>query len=124
VGVSAGFALLSLGVETDGSIVSPASRAALYALKPTIHTVSMERVIPVSQNLDSVGGMARSPRDLAILTELLQGTTSELPDRSYVDTLNGGWEGLRMGFVDEKIWELPHFLCEPNEDALRQMVLN
>jgi len=36
VSVSAGFALVGIGTENDGSIVQPASRQALYALKPTL----------------------------------------------------------------------------------------
>lgn len=69
VGVSAGFATVSLGVETDGLVVAPASRVALYAMKPTIGTISMDGVVPVAKSLDSVGGMARSPQDLASVTE-------------------------------------------------------
>ncbi|KAF2441737.1 amidase signature enzyme [Karstenula rhodostoma CBS 690.94] len=42
VGVAAGFAPLSLGTETSGSLTTPASRAALYALKLTPGAVSME----------------------------------------------------------------------------------
>lgn len=38
-GVAAGFAPMSLGTESDGSIVMPACRAGLYALKITRGTV-------------------------------------------------------------------------------------
>ncbi|KAL7414392.1 amidase signature domain-containing protein [Mrakia frigida] len=36
VGVSAGFAAAALGSETDGSIICPSSRAALFGIKPTV----------------------------------------------------------------------------------------
>ncbi|KAM7188507.1 amidase signature enzyme [Naviculisporaceae sp. PSN 640] len=120
VGVAAGFAILSLGVETQGSIVSPASRAALYAIKPTNGLVSMGGVIPVAESLDCVGGMARSPLDLALLTQII--LKSPLPPgESFVEAMTGKWDGIRLGFVDETIWQLPEVLCEPNEDALSQM---
>ncbi|KAM0461455.1 hypothetical protein ACHAPV_004160 [Trichoderma viride] len=120
VGVSAGFGIVSLGVETDGSIVSPASRAALYAMKPTIGTVSMDGVVPVSKSLDSVGAMARSPDDLAVVIEMLQATGTNHDER-LSQLMTRKWDGLRIGFVDEKIWELPENLCKTNNEALSQM---
>lgn len=112
---------MSLGVETDGSIVSPASRAALYAMKPTIGTVSMDGVVPVSKSLDSVGAMARSPSDLAVVMEMLQATGANHDER-LSQLMTRKWDGLRIGFVDEKIWELPENLCKTNNEALSQMV--
>ncbi|PTB39058.1 hypothetical protein M441DRAFT_71393 [Trichoderma asperellum CBS 433.97] len=120
VGVSAGFGIVSLGVETDGSIVSPASRAALYAMKPTIGTVSMDGVIPVSKSLDSVGAMARSPADLAVVIEMLQATGPNHDER-LSQLMTQKWDGLRIGFVDEKVWKLPEGLCKNDDEALFQM---
>ncbi|UKZ70721.1 uncharacterized protein TrAtP1_011692 [Trichoderma atroviride] len=120
VGVSAGFGIVSLGVETDGSIVSPASRAALYAMKPTIGTVSMDGVVPVSKSLDSVGAMARSPADLAVVVEMLQATGPNHDER-LSQLMTQKWDGLRIGFVDETIWQLPESLCTTNDEALSQM---
>ncbi|KKP07161.1 hypothetical protein THAR02_00697 [Trichoderma harzianum] len=120
VGVSAGFGIVSLGVETDGSIVSPASRAALYAMKPTIGTVSIDGVIPASKILDSVGAMAMSPADLAMVIEMLQATGPNHDER-LSQLMTQKWDGLRIGFVDEKIWKLPENLCKHNDEALIQM---
>ena len=113
---------MSLGLETCGSILSPASRAALYAMKPTIHTVSLSGVLSLTRSLDTVGGMARSPADLAALTTLLQQTTTNASGPSYEDALNDGLNGVGIGFVDETIWKLPDSLCDPNEHAISQMV--
>jgi amidase len=121
VGVSAGFGIVSLGVETDGSIVSPASRAALYAMKPTIGTVSMDGVIPVSKSLDSVGAMARSPADLVVIMGMLQETGPD-HNNSLSQFMTRRWDGLRIGFVDEEIWKLPEHLCQNDNEALSQMV--
>lgn len=112
---------MSLGVETDGSIVSPASRAALYAMKPTIGTVSMDGVVPVTKSLDSVGAMARSPADLAVVMEMLQATGPN-HDESLSQLMTQKWDGLRIGFVDEKTWTLPKKICKKNGEALSQMV--
>ncbi|KAL7935680.1 amidase signature domain-containing protein [Trichoderma chlorosporum] len=120
VGVSAGFGIVSLGVETDGSIISPASRAALYAMKPTIGTVSMDGVVPVTESLDSVGAMARSPADLAVVTEMLQATGPNHDER-LSQLMTRKWDGLRIGFVDENVWKLPEWLCKNDDAALSQM---
>lgn len=102
VGVSTGFAIVSLGVETDGSIVAPASRASLYAMKPTVGTIPMDGVIPVAKSLDSVGGMARSPQDLALITEVIT-KSSDLPPSGYSELMTGNWDNIRLGFLDESL---------------------
>ena len=89
-------------------------------MKPSIHAVPMTGVIPVTHNLDSVGAMAKSPADLAAVTELIM-DPSALPARRFSESMTGEWNGLRIGFLDETVWELPHFLCEPNDEALTQM---
>jgi amidase len=122
--VSAGFGIISLGLETDGSIVSPASRAALYALKPTVGRISTDGVILVSDSLDSVGAMARSPSDLAAVTQLMMATVPGQNDTNISDLMTGKRDGIRLGFVDEKIWQLPEGLCHANEEALAEMVLH
>lgn len=48
VAVSAGYAPVSIGTETDGSLVCPAGRAALYTIKPTIGLVPQSDIVPVS----------------------------------------------------------------------------
>ncbi|KAL6837239.1 amidase signature domain-containing protein [Trichoderma camerunense] len=102
------------------SVYLLASRAALYAMKPTIGTVSMDGVIPVSKSLDSVGAMARSPADLVMVIEMLQATGSN-HDARLSQLMTQKWDGLRIGFVDEKIWKLPESLCKHNDEALIQM---
>ncbi|KAI4184066.1 MAG: hypothetical protein L6R41_004993 [Letrouitia leprolyta] len=39
-GEAAGFAPVSIGTESDGSVVQPATRALLYGMKATLHTVN------------------------------------------------------------------------------------
>lgn len=90
-------------------------------MKPTIGTVSMNGVVPVSKSLDSVGAMARSPADLAVVMEMLQ-ATGPSHDENLSQLMVRKWDGLRIGFVDEKIWELPEALCKHDDEALSQMV--
>jgi amidase len=106
MGVAAGFTPLSLGTETSGSLTSPASRAALYALKLTPGTVSMEGAWQVAASFDTAGGMAKSAMDLAMLSDvLLQQANPTRP--SLVDAMQESWEGFSVGFVDIELWRLP-----------------
>lgn len=54
VSISANLAVVSLGTETDGSIISPSARNALVGLKTTIGKVSTRGVIPLSFSNDVV----------------------------------------------------------------------
>lgn len=76
--------------------------------------------MPIASDLDSAGPMARSAADLALILETVQQPTS--PPRNYSSALTGSFKGMRVGFLDEKIWRLPEFLADPVEEALSQMV--
>jgi amidase len=106
VGVAAGFSPLSLGTETSGFLTTPGNRAALYAMKLTPASVSMEGVWQVAALFDTAGGTAESVRDLAVLSDvLLQQMDPARP--SLVDAMREDWEGLSVGFVDIELWRLP-----------------
>ncbi|KAG8526852.1 uncharacterized protein KY384_008281 [Bacidia gigantensis] len=60
-GVAAGFAPVSVGTETDGSICLPATRAALYAMKATVGAINMTAAQPANPDFDSAGGLAKTP---------------------------------------------------------------
>ncbi len=79
VAVSAGYAPLALGVETDGSIICPASASAVVGLKPTVGLVSRSGVIPISFSQDSPGPMTRTVEDAAYLLSAIAGFDPEDP---------------------------------------------
>lgn len=65
--IAAGLGVLGVGTETDGSIVSPASRNGLVGLKPTVGSVSRDGIIPISHTQDTAGPMTRTVSDAAAL---------------------------------------------------------
>ncbi len=73
VAASASMVAAALGTETNGSIVSPASANGLVGVKPTVGLVSRSRVIPISHTQDTVGPLARTVRDAAIVLGALTG---------------------------------------------------
>lgn len=101
VAVSAGFVPFSLGTETGGSLVYPASKAGLYAMRPAHGSVSADGVFRISRSFDAIGVIARTPYDLSLLTEsiLTPATRARLPKNGYKDSLTGSWEGLRVGIL-------------------------
>ncbi len=58
--IAAGLAEATLGTQTIGSIVRPASFCGVVGLKPTYERVSRSGVIPVSPALDHVGPFAQT----------------------------------------------------------------
>ena len=65
--VAASLAAFGIGTETDGSIICPASVAALVGIKPTVGLVSRRGIIPISVSQDTAGPMARTVADAALL---------------------------------------------------------
>lgn len=104
VSVAAGlfsFSPLALGTELDASIVMPAARAGLYAIKLTPKSVdnSLAGFQPSAPQWDSQGLCGRTTADIANIFAILQ---RYKPD--YYRPLPISWDGLRVGFVDPALW--------------------
>ena len=124
MGVSAGYSPLALGTETDGSLVQPAARAALYALKPTPGNVKVDGTWTLSSRFDAIGAMAKSVADLSITTEMLHTdhVRSTLPADGYASNLTKTFEGLKVGFLDPLKWHLPERLCPQIPSVVQELV--
>ena len=55
ISVAANMAAVSLGTETDGSILCPSSYNLVVGIKPTVGLTSRAGVIPISPRQDTVG---------------------------------------------------------------------
>lgn len=73
VAVSAGFAPAALGAEVFGGLVIPASRNACFAIKPTMGIVSQDGLIPCALSMDTIGPLAKSAYDAALLLTCIAG---------------------------------------------------
>jgi len=71
--VAAGLAPVSIGTETDGSIVSPSSVCGVVGLKPTVGLVSRAGIVPISAVQDTAGPITRCVADAAALLGPLAG---------------------------------------------------
>jgi amidase len=110
VGVAASLAQVSIGTETDGSIVCPAGSTGIVGHKPTLGLVSRTGIAPISAEQDTAGPMARHAVDAALLLEVVSGTddtdaaTQEIPEDlagDFADLDTDALQGARVG-----VWTL------------------
>jgi len=76
VAVAAGFAPLSIGTETNGSITCPATANGVVGVKPTLGLFSRSGIVPITRLQDTPGTLTRSVRDAALMFNVLQGMDS------------------------------------------------
>jgi amidase len=71
VAVAAGLCAASIGTETSGSLLFPASQNGLVTVKPTVGLISRAGILPISHSQDTAGPMTRTVRDAAMLLNVL-----------------------------------------------------
>ena len=71
VAVAAGLCAVSIGTETSGSLLFPASQNGLVTVKPTVGLISRAGILPIAHSQDTAGPMTRTVRDAAILLNVL-----------------------------------------------------
>src|SRR5690606_23404968 len=105
--VAAGFAPLSFGSDTGGSIRQPAALCGVVGVKPTYGAVSRYGLVAFASSLDQIGPFTATLADAALAMEVIGGhdpldtTSIPQPAPSLLDVLDRGVEGLRIGVVKE-----------------------
>jgi amidase len=90
---SANFATISLGTETDGSVVCPANASGVVGIKPTVGLTSRAGVVPISHTQDSVGVHGRTVADAAVTLGVIQSRAFDGRDPA-TGGVPLGWQGL------------------------------
>jgi Asp-tRNA(Asn)/Glu-tRNA(Gln) amidotransferase A subunit family amidase len=72
-GVAAGFFPVAYGTQTAGSVIRPAAYCGVVGYKPTFGTISRIGMKVMSDSLDTVGVLARSVADCALLAGAVSG---------------------------------------------------
>ena len=80
--VAARLTFAALGSDTGGSIRMPAHFCGVTGLKTTVGLISRAGAMPLSQSLDTVGPLAQTVEDCALLVGLMAGADPEDPTAS------------------------------------------
>ena len=117
-GATAAFmAAATLGEDTGGSVRCPAAWCGLAGIRPTWGLVSRYGVAPGVRSMDTVGPLARTVEDCAIILQAIAGhdpndrLTRQEPPPDYRAALTGDVGGLRIGILKE-VMDSPHIDAE------------
>ena len=99
---AAGLVGFSIGTDTGGSVIQPASRNGITGLRPTFGRVSRDGGMVLAWTQDTVGPMCRSAEDCALVLHAIHGPDGL--DNSVLDVpfnWNGDTDvkGLRAGYL-------------------------
>jgi aspartyl-tRNA(Asn)/glutamyl-tRNA(Gln) amidotransferase subunit A len=121
--VAARLTFAALGSDTGGSIRMPAHFCGVTGLKTTVGRISRAGAMPLSQSLDTVGPLARTVEDCALLLGLMAGADAEdptaiagsLPD--YMAATRAPMKGVKIGvptafYIDDLDPEVARVLDE------------
>ena len=105
VAVAAGLCAASIGTETSGSLLHPASQNGLVTVKPTVGLISRAGILPISHSQDTAGPMTRTVRDAALLLNVLAARDSldpatqrqRRPADYTADLASDAMKGARIG---------------------------
>lgn len=113
----------ALGTDTGGSVRLPSAVNGIAGLRPTVGRVSNAGVIPLAWSMDTVGPMARTVEDCALMFNAIAGHdprdagSATVRTEDYTADLARGVGGLRIGVIRD--YFLAH-LQKPVHDAVIQ----
>jgi amidase len=112
---SADLATITVGTETDGSIVCPSGANGIVGIKPTLGLLSRTGIVPISADQDTAGPMARNVTDAAVMLGVMTGVDSADPatadqvghaHANYTQFLDvGALSGARIGVWREGTYD-------------------
>ena len=112
-----------MGTETDGSLVTPSTRASLYTLKPTHRLVSAVNIIPTSARYDTAGPIGKTVTDVANLLDILvDHSKTDVPLGGYASAMTSDWSDIKVGTLNPEEWRFSDSFVKPVTSAMKQMV--
>ncbi len=98
VSAALNLAPLTVGSETDGSILCPSSMNGVVGFKPTAGMVSQHGIVPISHSQDTAGPITRSVADaVALLQGMLTEGAAIKPEDLQAALDKASLKGLKIG---------------------------
>ena len=126
-GIAANFGMVGIGEDTGGSIRGPAAVHSLVGLRPTVPLVSRYGMMPANPSSDTLGPMARTVKDAAMLLDVIAGydqndpvtayAAGHVPDSYAAGLIPDGLRGARIGVIREPM----DAKTDPRSDDYRQV---
>jgi len=123
--VALGLASFAVGTDTGGSNRQPAAFSGVVGLKPTYGLVSRYGVVAMASSFDTIGPLARSVADAALVLDVIAGrdvmdaTTIERSDQSYADVTAP--KAAKLALVKELYEAAPQPLRALLDDQIEQL---
>lgn len=112
--------IFSIAEDTGGSIRYPAALCGIAGLRPSYGRNSRSGIMPMASSFDTVGPMAKSVEDIALLMEIMAGSdpkdATTVPNSvpRYTQTLKNPLKGLKVG-IPKEYFELDGMDTETKE---------
>lgn len=106
VAVAAGMTTAAIGTDTGGSVRIPAGLCGLTALKTSPGLVSRDGLLALCPTHDSVGPIARTARDCAILLDVIAGPETG-DQRTWSSRPLNTTQGLHRAAPGMRFWAFP-----------------
>jgi len=113
IGVAANYGAVGIGEDTGGSVRGPAAHGSSVGLRPTTPLVSRFGMMPASPSRDTIGPIARTVRDTALVLDAIAGFDPKDPvtaasyghtPESYTAFLQpNGLRGMRLGVIRQSM---------------------
>lgn len=118
--------IYSIAEDTGGSIRQPASFCGVAGLRPSYGRNSRFGIMPMASSLDTVGPIAKTTEDIALIMEAIAGLderdATTVPDAvpNYTDTLSKSVRGMRVG-IPKEYYDIPGIDPEVAERTKEQI---
>lgn len=137
VSAAANLAAVTVGSETQGSIIMPSQINSVVAIKTSMGLVSRDYVVPLLEWQDVPGPIGRTVTDVAVLLTAMAGVDANDPVTQDAAALAGvdftqylaqeARQGLRVGIVLKTDEDIEQFLkdmsvAEADADGMRQVL--
>lgn len=122
VAVALSIAPFALGTDTGSSIRLPASFCGIVGYKPTYGLVSRSGVIAMGSSLDTIGPMAKTVEDAALVLDVMSGKDSF--DMTTIDRSKETYTKLDSRIKGKKIGVIQEYLDENTDKEVKGQIEN